>query len=72
MDEAAQVASRAEPRFTVSWEHERAAVPQGLSAMLEANEDDQNICEWLNAAQPGEESRWGGGSAPLCIIRRVS
>lgn len=47
-----------------------------LSKLLEANKDDEDLCDWLKRAaregKPGDTFHTGGGAAPRCEVRRVA
>lgn len=60
-----------EPLFTHT-EQDAGAVPVGLSEMLAANREDEDLCDWLRRAQPGGTRRVGGGAAALIEVRRVA
>jgi len=72
MEKAAQVVTQ-QSRFTLQWEGDaEAGVPVALDVMLEANQDDPELCAWLHTAEIGAEYKNGGGAAPACTTRRIS
>lgn len=72
MDDATQVAHSG-ARFSLLWSGDaEAGVPVALDVLLEANRDDAGLCTWLLAASIGDETTFGGGSAPSCTVRRIS
>lgn len=71
MDEATQV-SNSQVRFTLQWEGvPEVGIPVALEVLLEANQDDPDLCTWLRAAPLHGCRITGGGSAPACHFRRV-
>lgn len=62
-----------EPKFTQQWECEpKPSAPLPLSTLLEANRDDEEICDWAPRAPVGGSLITGGGAAPTVWLRRVS
>ena len=62
-----------EPQFVQQWEGDsEASLKAGLEAMLDANDGDEFLCEWLRAAEVGQHLTTGGGAAPQCIVLRVA
>jgi len=64
--------STAEPHFTLQFDnedHPGEAFPR--SELLDANQRDPSICNWLKTAAPGASERFGGRDFG-CTIRRVS
>ena len=61
------------PLFTLSGRTTASGklIPFTLGAMLHANRDDADTCEWLRSAPVHAELPVGGGAAPLQIIRRI-
>jgi len=43
-----------------------------LASMLDANQDDEELCKWLRQAQIGQQLEVGGGAAPFMIVNRLS
>jgi hypothetical protein len=43
-----------------------------LASMLDANQDDAEVCEWLNGAKIGDEITFGGGAMTQTVIKRLS
>lgn len=61
-----------EPKFTIQRQGERRqSAPMPLSSLLEANKEDEEICEWAPRARPGSGLITGGGAQPICTVRRV-
>lgn len=50
---------------------ENANAPATLAEYLADNKDDDELCEWLRRAAPGETFKTGGGAAPIIYVRRV-
>lgn len=40
-----------------------------LASMLDANQDDEQICEWLRGAKVGDEFLAGGAAGAIRIVR---
>ncbi len=55
-----------EPQF----KHTECDQPVGLTAMLEANAHDEDVCSWLQVAKVGDVTHFGGQGCVEC--RRVA
>lgn len=43
-----------------------------LEKMIEGNDEDADLCEWLAQAAVTAEYRTGGGAAPVFVIQRIA
>ena len=63
--------SGVEPWFVVETDDIATPHRQPLGSLLDANQDDEDLCEKLRAAARNEVITVGGGAAPIFTIRRV-